>query len=275
MTRMRTTRNFTDDGYGIFETLVVLMLGAIVLVAATLTISLVFTSSRTAETNLVASSAAGVILGSLQQEVGNAEPLGHCATDLPINGSVSYTTGPSSCAHIGSTGTAVAAIGSAGFCFYAQAPGPRQIAAPAYVCIVEDTSAGNLYLIHYPPVTGDTYTTCDPSSAAASPCWGGPVSAMLSTCEANPTDANCWLAARAPSGSTQQLLGHIVIAASSFAYLDSSAVPIPAPAVNPNVSFINVTFAVPVSFSTHNYVLNAGLAVNGSAFASQQNWDAP
>ncbi|MDA8358536.1 MAG: hypothetical protein M0Z95_20105 [Actinomycetota bacterium] len=278
--RGAASRSRDEDGFGLIDTLASIFLGAIIFFGVLLSFYLALQTNYLATASLGSSSSGAEILSSLQTNMGNAEPLGHCLTD-PVG---SYVTPALQCPTIVTTGPAVAAIGAGGFCFYAPASNAQTTTAPSFVCLVVDTdakspTAGNVYLLSYPPSSSATYTTCDPTD-----CWPGISGALLTSCEADPTLANCvGNSALPPPLGTIDLnfsytdypykngTEHVVNAHCAsgtaldgpFQFIAPSGQCLTASSDPSAVSVIQATIAVKNPTNQHDYLLRSSVAING------------
>jgi hypothetical protein len=263
-------RNHRDeDGLGLFELLVSLFLGSIILLGVILSFDLALQTTAVATRNLSSSSSGQSMLSSLETHLGNAESLGHCLSD-PTG---SYTTPMSECSAVGTTGTPVVSTSTDGFCFYSPANNSPSnnvgaATAPSFDCIIVDTTSGNAYLVSYPPASGTTYTTCDPST-----CWPGISGAKLSTCESTINMANCG-PSQTPSIGTIDLgysyTTHAHCASGTalngpFQYLNASGTCLSATSSSPAVALVQATIATRTPrtpTSTPDNVLRSSVAIN-------------
>lgn len=262
------------------EVIISVFLGAIIFLGVILSFDLALQTNSLATASLGSSSSGEAILSSLQTHMGNAEPLGHCLTD-PTN---SFVTSALHCSAIGSTGSAVAAIGPDGFCFYAPSNSASSTTAPSFDCIVADTvktspTAGNVYLLDYPPTASATYTTCDPAS-----CWPGISGALLSQCSSDPTLANCIGSNPKPAplgtidlgfpylnypyagGSGHVLNAHCISGTAldgPFQFVTATGQCLAAGSNPPTVALVQATIAVKDQANHHDYLLRSSVAING------------
>lgn len=234
-----------ETGIGLWTTLVAMFLGAIVIAAAVTGFGTLMRTSYTAEAQVAAKYQARFLLGQIEQEVGNAEYISHCASDP----SGEYATAYDQCQRpLVSTDKAARPVYLAAgneVCFFSLPPGAPVSDAPDYTCIDEHTD-GNLYLTRTPPDSGLTATTCNPAGLA---CWSG------------------------SSGETSRLLGELTPGSTVFSYVSTSGEQVALPASNPDVELISVTLSVPVRYRADSpYEVTTQLAVNGTTFATQGNW---
>jgi len=254
-----------EEGFGLFDTLVGMLIGAVALIIAILLLTVILSSSNLSAAELVSHAAAVDAFAQIDQEVGNASPLEHCDTDQ----AGAYNTKSSDCPDRSPVGSAFVAAGADGMCFYAEpsdTPGTAT-SAPDFVCVV--TGGDSLYLLRYSPNPQATRTTCPPSG-----CWGSGVASLQTSCAENPSESTCWEPGADPNGQSERLLGTVTAGGTPFSYQSPSGATIAVPAADPNVAIVDVDLTFSGSGPKEpDYTLQVQIGTPGSQFAATQNWD--
>ena len=168
-------------GAGLMSTLTAIAIGAVVLLSVGVSFDSFTRASTTVSDNAGNVTNAGAVLQRAMTRLNASLPLGACASDqsdqevsgvqaningAPSSPTYSFATPYQNCDQVTTVGTPFWGAASNGICYFAypQLNSGAPLAPPDLYCLYIASSNDVLYLAQWKPVSGTTYTTCDPVS---------------------------------------------------------------------------------------------------------------